>query len=95
MRFLFIFFYTITFAQQSQKVDFKTVHATLLPNSIEKSISGEVNYEFEVLSSIDTIAIDAIRMDFSNIKINGKSVNFKNTTKALQLFEGFKKEKTR
>ncbi|RXR32216.1 M1 family peptidase [Flavobacterium piscinae] len=93
MRFLFIFFYTITFAQQSQKVDFKTVHATLLPNSIEKSISGEVNYEFEVLSSIDTIAIDAIRMDFSNIKINGKSVNFKNTTKALQLFEGFKKGK--
>lgn len=93
MRYIFLFLFTFSFAQQTTKVDFKTVNATLQPNAIEKSISGEVNYEFEVLSSIDTIAIDAIRMDFTNVKINGKSVNFKNTTKALQLFEGFKKGK--
>jgi aminopeptidase N len=93
MRYFFLLFFSISFAQQSQKVDFKTVHATLIPNSIEKAISGEVKYEFEVLSSIDTIAIDAIRIDFTNVKINGKSVNFKNTSKALQLFEGFKKGK--
>jgi aminopeptidase N len=93
MRYLFLLFFSISFAQQSQKVDFKSLHATLLPNPIEKSISGEVKYEFDVLSSIDTIVIDAIRMDFINLKINGKSVNFKNTTKALQLFEGFKKGK--
>ncbi|RAR48995.1 M1 family metallopeptidase [Flavobacterium lacus] len=93
MRYLFLLFFSISFAQHSQKVDFKTVHATLLPNAIQKSISGEVKYEFEVLSSIDTIAIDAIRMDFTNVKINGKLVNFKNSQKALQLFEGFKKGK--
>lgn len=93
MRYLFLLFFSISFAQQTQKVDFKTLDATLLPNPIEKSISGEVNYEFQVLSSIDTIAIDAIRMDFSNVKINGKSVNFKSTTKVIQLFEGFKKGK--
>ncbi|WP_346770846.1 M1 family metallopeptidase [Flavobacterium filum] len=76
-------------------MDFKTVHAIVAPNSIEKSISGEVKYEFQVLASIDTIAIDAIKMEFSNVKINGKAVNFKNSGKALQLFEGFKKGKNK
>lgn len=91
MRYIFLFFFSFSFAQQFQKVDFKTVHANVAPNSIEKSISGEVKYEFQVLSSIDTIAIDAIKMEFTNVKINGKAVNFKNSGKALQLFEGFKK----
>ncbi|MDP2160828.1 MAG: M1 family metallopeptidase [Flavobacterium sp.] len=93
MRYIFLFLFSFSFAQQTQKVDFKTVHATLQPNAIEKSISGEVNYQFEVVKAIDTIAIDAIKMDFSNVKINGKTVNFKNSGKALQLFEGFKKGK--
>ncbi|WP_396175837.1 M1 family metallopeptidase [Flavobacterium sp.] len=93
MRYIFLFLFTFSFAQQSTKVDFKTMNATLAPNATDKSISGEVNYEFEVLKAIDTIAIDAIKMDFTNVKINGKSVNFKNTTKKLQLFEGFKKGK--
>lgn len=95
MRYIFLFLFSFSFAQQTQKVDFKTVHAIVAPNPIEKSISGEVKYEFQVLASIDTIAIDAIKMDFSNVKINGKAVNFKNSGKALQLFEGFKKGKNK
>jgi aminopeptidase N len=95
MRYIFLFLFSISFAQQFQKVDFKTVHANVAPNPIEKSISGEVKYEFQVLASIDTIAIDAIKMEFTNVKINGKAVNFKNSGKALQLFEGFKKGKNK
>jgi aminopeptidase N len=95
MRYIFLFLFSFSFAQQFQKVDFKTVHAIVAPNSIEKSISGEMKYEFQVLASIDTIAIDAIKMEFSNVKINGKAVNFKNSGKALQLFEGFKKGKNK
>lgn len=95
MRYIFLFLFSISLAQQFQKVDFKTVHANVAPNPIEKSISGEVKYEFQVLASIDTIAIDAIKMEFTNVKINGKAVNFKNSGKALQLFEGFKKGKNK
>lgn len=95
MRYIFLFLFSFSFAQQFQKVDFKTVHANVAPNPIEKSISGEVKYEFQVLASIDTIAIDAIKMEFTNVKINGKAVNFKNSGKALQLFEGFKKGKNK
>jgi aminopeptidase N len=95
MRYIFLLIFSISFAQQFQKVDFKTVHANVAPNPIEKSISGEVKYEFQVLASIDTIAIDAIKMEFTNVKINGKAVNFKNSGKALKLFEGFKKGKNK
>ncbi|WP_333693771.1 M1 family metallopeptidase [Flavobacterium sp.] len=95
MRYIFLFLFSISFAQETQKVDFKMVQAIVAPNSIEKSISGEVIYQFEVLKAIDTIAIDAIKMEFTNVKINGKAVNFKNSGKALQLFEGFKKGKNK
>ena len=82
---------TFSFAQQIQKVDFIKMNAIVTPNPIEKSISGEVTYDFKVLSVIDTIKIDAQKMVFTSVKINDKEVNFKNTGKQLQLFEGFKK----
>jgi len=93
MRYIFLLIFSFSFAQQTSNVDFKTLHATLEPNPIDKSISGEVIYKFEVLNAIDTIAIDALKMDFINVKINGKTINFKNSGKALKLFQGFKKGK--
>lgn len=93
MRYIFLLIFSFSFAQQTSNVDFKTLHATLIPNVIDKSIFGDVIYQFEVLKAIDTIAIDAIKMDFTSVKINGKTVNFKNSGKALKLFQGFKKGK--
>ncbi|WP_225875111.1 M1 family metallopeptidase [Flavobacterium bernardetii] len=62
-----------------------------MPNITQKSISGEINYEFKVKSAIDTIRIDAKNMEFNEVLINGKKVNHINNTKELLLFEGFKK----
>ena len=93
-RFLFISVFGLTaFAQQTSKVDFIKCDALVLPNAFEKSISGSVIYEFKVKKAIDTIKIDAINMQFSELIINGKLVNFKNSGKTLDLFEGFKKGK--
>ena len=86
---------TFLFAQQIQKVDFIKMNAIVTPNAIEKSISGEVTYDFKVLSMIDTIKIDAQKMEFTSVKVNNKEVNFKNTGKQLQLFKGFKKGKNK
>uniref|UniRef100_UPI00404901A9 M1 family metallopeptidase n=1 Tax=Flavobacterium sp. TaxID=239 RepID=UPI00404901A9 len=89
-RFLLLFFFTISgVAQQYKSVDFIECNAFLVPNAVEKSISGKIQYEFEVLSTVDTIKIDAINMDFTEVSINGKSVNFKNSSTTLDLFEGF------
>ncbi|MGH2666276.1 M1 family metallopeptidase [Flavobacterium sp.] len=91
--FYFFLFSAIAFGQQTQKVDFISVQAFVTPNPIEKSISGSVIYNFTVKSTIDTIKIDAQKMDFNSVMINHKEVKFKNSGKQLQLFEGFKKGK--
>ena len=93
MRYLFLFFSFVLFGQQTNKVDFLVCNAKVTPNAQSRSISGYVSYEFKVCKSIDTIKIDAIKMDFSDVLINGKSVKFKNSGKTLDLFEGFKKGK--
>ena len=86
-----LLFVSLSFAQQTDKVDFIKCDAFVSPNHIEKSISGKVIYEFKIKKTIDTIKIDAKNMEFSEVVINGKLVNFKNSGSTLDLFEGFKK----
>lgn len=95
MKYLFFFITSFVFAQQTKKVNFISMNAHLQPNAIEKSINGKVVYDFVVKSKIDTIKIDAVRMEFSEVKINGKSVPFKNSGKSLNLYKGFKKGKNK
>lgn len=79
----------LSFAQQINKVDFTKVNAKLTIDSNERKVSGTVSYDFNVLKTIDTIRIDAVNMNFSDVVINSKSVNFKVSNKELKLFEGF------
>jgi len=89
--FVFLFFSSNVFAQQTNKVDFIKGSAVLYPTAQTKSISGTITYEFKVKQTIDTIKIDAKNMEFSDVTINGSRVSFKNTGMTLDLFEGFKK----
>lgn len=95
MRYIFLFFSIISFAQQINQVDFISCTASLYPNFEEKSISGNVVYELKVKQIIDTIKIDAKSMYFSDVMINDKLVKFKNSGKTLDLFEGFSKGKNK
>lgn len=90
MKYLFLLISAITFAQQTQFVDFKTINASLDVNPVKRNVVGKCVYTFEVKNSIDTIRIDAHKMEFTNVKINNHSVNFKENKKELLLFEGFK-----
>ena len=92
---LALIFINLSFAQQTDKVDFIKCNALVSPNHSEKSIYGDVVYEFKIKKTIDTIKIDAKNMEFSGVMINGKSVKFKNSGKTLDLFEGFKKGKNK
>ncbi|RTY88608.1 M1 family metallopeptidase [Flavobacterium sp. RSP15] len=89
MKYLFFFISTFTFAQQTQFVDFKSVLGKIVINPIERTVSGDVNYDFNVLKSIDTIKIDAQNMEFSDVKLNGKPINFRNTETQLQIIFPF------
>lgn len=93
MRYLFLLFSMISFSQQTKYVDFLTCNAILYPNFEEKSITGFVQFDFKVFSSVDSIKIDAKQMNFTDVQINGKEIKYLNTAKQLVLFEGFKKGK--
>lgn len=95
MRYIFLLFSIFSFSQQVKYVDFLTCTASLYPNFEEKSISGNVTYEFKVKQILDTIKIDAKNIEFSDVMINGKLVKFKNSGKTLDLFEGFSKGKNK
>lgn len=88
--FLLLFFNFISFAQQTQKVDFKTAFGTISINPIEKKVSGSVRYVFDVKQAIDSIKIDAQNMVIAQVKINNKTVKFINSGKTIILYEGYK-----
>ncbi|SHL38178.1 M1 family metallopeptidase [Flavobacterium chilense] len=91
MKYLFLFITGFAFAQQTQFVDFKSVNGQLKLNAIEKSVSGNVDYQFEVLKPVDTIKIDARNMEFSKVQIDNKEVVFINTGKELKIIGNFQK----
>jgi len=94
--FAFLFFSVASlYAQQFPTIDFIKCDAFVKPDFNEKSISGTVEYEFVVHKKIDTISIDAVAMDFDEVKINGKNVKFVNSGKALKVFKGYKKGKNK
>src|ERR1700749_4121367 len=85
MKYILLLFTTFLFAQQTQFVDFKSVNGQLRLNAAEKSISGIVDYQFEVLKPVDTIKIDSKNMEFSHVQIDNKDAIFVNTGKELQI----------
>ncbi len=96
MRYLvFLLFSFFSFAQQTTKVDFKTATGYVFIDPIERSVGGNIKYEFDVLTTIDTIRIDAKNMQFGGVKINNRLVKYVNNSKELLLFYGFKKGKNK
>jgi aminopeptidase N len=91
MKYTLLFFTAFTFAQQTQFVDFKTVSGQLTVNVVEKTISGTVDYQFEILKPIVTIRIDAKNMIFSNVQIDNRETVFISTDKELKIVGNFQK----
>ena len=81
MKYILLFITSFVFAQQTQFVDFKSVSGQLSLNANEKSVSGAVDYQFEILKPVDTIKIDAKNMEFTKVALNQKEVVFINTGK--------------
>ena len=83
---LFLLINSYSFSQQTDFVDFKTVDAEISIFPHQKQLKGEVDYQFELLQPTDSIYIDAKKMQFSNIRLNGKKVRTKATADKLWIF---------
>lgn len=88
--YIFLLLSSITLAQQTRLVDFKTMQAQLEINPVKRNVKGNITYSFEVKDKVDTIRIDAQKMAFFDVKINGKTVSFKDNKRQLLLFDGYK-----
>jgi aminopeptidase N len=91
MKYLFLLLSTIVFGQQTQFVDFKSVHGQITINPKDKSVRGAITYWFDVLKPIDTIKIDAQNMDFTQVELNQKEIQFTTNGKQILLISPFKK----
>jgi len=91
MRYLLLLLTAISFAQQNPAVDFLTINASLQINPVKRNVVGKCEYTFELTGKTDTIRIDAQRMEFTDVKINGFKVSTRNNKRELLLYEGFRK----
>ena len=89
-KYFLILLTSISFSQQTKFVDFKSVLGKITINETEKTVFGNVAYDFKVLKTIDTLEIDAQNMTFSNVKVNGKEVSFLKTHNKLKIIAPFK-----
>ncbi|AWG22535.1 aminopeptidase [Flavobacterium faecale] len=93
MKYLLLFVSCFALGQQIQNVDFVRCTAKLQLNTVEKSVYGQVQYDFKVLQPTDTIKLDAQKTVFSQVAINGKSLPFIQTDKELKIIGPFRKGK--
>ncbi|MFB9052563.1 M1 family metallopeptidase [Formosa undariae] len=84
-------FSSVLWGQQIDVVDFKSITATVSIHPIEKQISGNVSYVFDMLNAADSIFIDAQQMKISKVTLNKQDIVFKNDGEKLWLFSDFKR----
>jgi aminopeptidase N len=64
---------------QVENIDFITADAEIFVDPVNKEVSGEINYEFEILKSIDSFYVDARNMNFDEVLLNGEQKNYRNS----------------
>lgn len=85
------FFGYMTHAQHQDKVDFINGTAMTVLNPKEKSIDGKIAYSYNILKQVDSIFLDAINMEFSEVTINEKKVDYSYDGKKIAIFSKFEK----
>ncbi|HLT32724.1 MAG TPA: M1 family metallopeptidase [Aquaticitalea sp.] len=70
-------------------MDFKKSKVDVVITPGAKVVSGTVTYTFDVLKPTDSIYLDAIRMAFSEVKLNGNSMTFSNDNSKLWIKNRF------
>lgn len=87
---LALFFINVSFAQQTDKVDFIKCDALININFKNKLTYGGVVYDFNVLKKTDTIYIDAKNMNIDFVLVNEKIIEFDYSEGKIKIFSNFK-----
>ena len=85
-----LFFFGMGNAQQTAVVDFKTSKASLRIDKDSKLVSGQVVYEFDILSPVSSVFIDAVGFDHIAVLHMGDGLDYAYDGQRLQLLSDFK-----
>lgn len=80
-------------AQEQPKVDFLTADIEVQPNEQTKIISGTVHYTFTTLAAVDSVFLDAKKMNFTQVLVNNRRVKFTANDNKITIFKKLKKNK--
>lgn len=72
-------------SSQLRNIDFDNINASIAIIPESGKVQGEVVYQFDVLNQVDSVYLDAQKMEFSEVKVNGKSIPASNTGNVLWL----------
>ncbi|MGB1231051.1 MAG: M1 family metallopeptidase [Winogradskyella sp.] len=86
----------LSFAQQTDIVDFKRVEALIVFNQfqVDSTNYNSYNIQFDSLKPTDSIYLDAIDMKFKHVALNGNEVEYKNNGKKLIIYNSFEANTT-
>ena len=70
------------------------MHANVLiePTPAENRIKGTVAYEFKVIQDVDSIFLDAVNLDFSNVSFDGAKIDYDYNGKRITIKDEMKKQ---
>lgn len=90
-----ICFVRFSYAQQTDKVDFKRVEALIVFNQFQVDSTNYNSYEvkFNIVNPTDSIYLDAVDMKFKHVALDGSKANYRNDGKKLIIYSNFEKNK--
>ncbi len=86
-----LFFTGLTMAQETPVTDFTHLKAEITIFPSRGAVSGELLYTFDVLEPTDSVFIDARKMEFQKVFLNGQEVPFVNDGKRLWLMQSLER----
>jgi aminopeptidase N len=87
---------SVSFAQQTDYVDFKRIEALMVfnPISVDSTTYNSYEVDFKMLKQKDSVYLDAFNMKFKHVALNETAVKFKNNNEKLIIYNVFEKGKT-
>ncbi len=91
---LFILISSWATAQYQDKVRFRHADIMVTPIPDKHQLKGSVIYTFDALATVDSIFLDANNIEFSDVSLNNRKVDFINNGKTITIKKKFKEGKT-
>ena len=80
-------------AQQQKKVNFTDASVFIKINPYTETVEGQVILYLKILQDVNSVFLNAVQMEFSEIKLNNSEISFSNNGKKISVYKIFKREK--